>query len=644
MKGVLEELGWDDDRAIISWREDINRQPSDWNLVVNGAGRDDGELSAKSYQVHLSVFGTQGLFYQIAQGSPPANEPSTFPSTTYAESQSRGEVLIRTRCGSSAYVGDSSMSVETFKSEITKLCGIGEYRQRLILSRGELRAEGGGEETSRELSEGWRTLEQYGVTRKSKLLLILREPWQKTDMACRTTYITCPILNFDTFEEFLDWLYTRFNQPTSVHNHPLRTGQPSELMTLLWLTSQFKMRDVGLLIYNKIQQTMNFQNACLFIVPAIVLNIKAIRNEAESRSRSNIDSIPDEVLRNLPLDSFERIMTSCTTAHGAKKSKSEIITSFIRMYKNSGNLDFFSWNRLSTLVLSLWPQYKGNKGRTVIEETKPMPAAKSPNAHLATAHRRARGGGGGGGALVDNEYPYHDENCNYAGDNSGKGALSDDVGVNRGKSAAISLNDTLFMLGIAVEFEDNMLRDFCLNQAARHFSDLKKDDLALLPVSTVVDLLNRDELAVDCEDDVVVTVREFLQGTESAGRQFITNEQQLSLWSCCRFPFCSLNAQAELLAATISSPLVKVFLAAVVTSAARGGGNSNKAEQIFSNKAEEMFSDLEVSVGLVQSRPRKHQSQVITLVLRCADRSMTMLLTVLSNVANLCRNDVAPGW
>ena len=122
---------------------------------------------------------------------------------------------MKTQDGTTARIGRVTGTLIELKEQVNKTLGISEQRQRLFYRK----AQG----ADVELYEDWRTVASYGVKRGDTVMLVVREPWQRTETAdsgkcqTKTVHLTLPEECAEVFEAVLNSIYRFRRDPLAQH-------------------------------------------------------------------------------------------------------------------------------------------------------------------------------------------------------------------------------------------------------------------------------------------------------------------------------------------------------------------------------------------------------------------------------------------
>jgi hypothetical protein len=171
-----------------------------------------------------------------------------------------------------------SDTLQIMKQRIRKILTIPEDQQRLF-HRGD-----NGDE--RELDEDWRTLQGCGVKVGDTLLLVMREPWQHTDMATKTVRLTLPDMCAEAMDHVMDYMH-RFHcdaaqaacgTSSRLAIAPTRDKSPSAVLSMLWLAGRMEMRDLQVQLATYLEGAVTADTAGEYVEPAARLGLVKVRS------------------------------------------------------------------------------------------------------------------------------------------------------------------------------------------------------------------------------------------------------------------------------------------------------------------------------------------------------------------------------
>eukprot|EP00736_Rhodelphis_marinus_P001528 Rmarinus@m.17392 len=117
----------------------------------------------------------------------------------------------------------------------------------------------------------------------------------------------------------------------------------------------------------------------------------------------------------------------------------------------------------------------------------------------------------------------------------------------------ITVEEAMFLLVKAFDFEHGKFADRCLSKVAANFDAVTMEDAAGLPVAALCALLERDDLKVAKEDSVFALLVNYTARNEGA----MSKRDATALWGCCRFSYLSLpNLKVSHVSTSIPSRMV----------------------------------------------------------------------------------------
>ena len=172
----------------------------------------------------------------------PSKFPKLCPNPVKRELNAQhmdGDVQIKMQDGTNTWTGSITGTVLELKEQIGQVMNISEQRQRLLFQNAQ------GSEV--ELDEDWRSLAGCGVKRGDTLMLVVREPWQRTetdndDAQTTTVRLTLPEACVGVFEAVLDYMYRFHRDPRAEHTLPDLSAESA--LGALWLAGRLEMAEL----------------------------------------------------------------------------------------------------------------------------------------------------------------------------------------------------------------------------------------------------------------------------------------------------------------------------------------------------------------------------------------------------------------
>ena len=263
----MTEIDFDEFKSIrrilpSSWRESEHSSSANCKVVI-----DDG----KRYSIHLEVACCSSMFfYKVATGSKLLESPKQLTAGVHT---STGEIHIKSRDGATFKIGNVASTLQDLKKQVQLAHNVPECQQRYFLRKGHA-----GEE--QELDEDWQTLRSYGVKKDDTLNLIVREPWQRTDLASKTVNLTLPEPCASAFEWVLDYMY----DDCARHEIPSIAADlaPDRALAALWLAGRLEMARLQVQLVQHLQRAVTPANAHAYMSAALGLGLGKV-GEAAAR-------------------------------------------------------------------------------------------------------------------------------------------------------------------------------------------------------------------------------------------------------------------------------------------------------------------------------------------------------------------------
>jgi hypothetical protein len=184
-------------------------------------------------------------------------------------------VQLKTQDGVTTRIGRVTDTVSDLKGQVNKALGISEQRQRLFYRKAQ------GSEV--ELDEDWRSLTGCGVKRGDTLMLVVREPWQRTEMdnddaQTTTVRLTLPEACVGVFEAVLDFMYRFHRDPLAEHTLPDLSAESA--LGALWLAGRLEMAELQEQVVEHLQEAVTEQSAPAYLAVAVRLGLVKVREAA----------------------------------------------------------------------------------------------------------------------------------------------------------------------------------------------------------------------------------------------------------------------------------------------------------------------------------------------------------------------------
>ena len=281
----FDEFGCRDRQSLLlDWRNDDHRQLSDCEVVINNG--------AKKYSIHLEVACCSSkFFFKVASGSSSLEIPEVRHAP--AVPSPAGELQIKTQDGATTMIGSAAGTLLDLKQQVRQLHSIPESQQRIFMRQGQ------GEQ--KELDEEWRTLSSCGVKRGDTLLLVLREPWQRTDATTKTVHLTLADGCVSCLEGVLDYMYWHHRDPRAPNPLP-EDLSPEAALGTFWLAGRLEMAGLEQQVAARLEAAVGPHNAHLYLEPAVRLGFVKVRDAAMRLAAAGLEGLPAGACDGLPLD------------------------------------------------------------------------------------------------------------------------------------------------------------------------------------------------------------------------------------------------------------------------------------------------------------------------------------------------------
>ena len=229
------------------------------------------------------------------------------------------------------------------KEQVIKTLGISEERQRLFYRRAQ------GSEV--ELDEGWRTLASNGVKRGDTVLLVVREPWQRTEPAdagdgeTTTVRLTLPEACVGVFEAVLDYMYGFHRDPRAEHALPDLSAESA--VGALWLAGRLEMAELQERVVEHLRRAVTAQSAAAYVSAAVRLGLVKVREAAMRVAAAGLGEMAAGACDGLPLEAMEQLLGMAEeSGAGAGGARDRVVASYLRAYDGGGRLDEEAYRRL----------------------------------------------------------------------------------------------------------------------------------------------------------------------------------------------------------------------------------------------------------------------------------------------------------
>jgi hypothetical protein len=251
---------------------------------------------------------------------------------------STGDLQVKTRDGTAFKAGSVLGTVLALKQQIRELLGIKESQQRLFH-----RDEQGQEQA---LDEDWRTLGCSGVKREDTVLVVVREPWQRTDAASKTVHMTVPEPCLGAFEHVLEHLYGHYNDPRGANALPVGLSA-EEVLGAVWLAGHLEMRRLQLQLARRLKLAVGAETAVEYIGPAVRLGLGRVAGAAMRVAAAAVDLWRPGAWNGLPVEAMERLLGMVDGGSvRAVRGRDRAVAAYLRARDGEGRLDRECYERV----------------------------------------------------------------------------------------------------------------------------------------------------------------------------------------------------------------------------------------------------------------------------------------------------------
>jgi hypothetical protein len=228
------------------------------------------------------------------------------------------------------------------KGQVNKALGISEQRQRLFYRKVNC--------SEVELDEEWRSLAGCGVKRGDTLMLVVREPWQRTetdkdDAQTTTVRLTLPEACVGVFEAVLDYMYRFHRDPRAEHTLPDLSAESA--LGALWLAGRLEMAELQEQVVEHLQGAVTEQSAPAYLAVAVRLGLVKVREAAMRLAAAGLGEAAAGAFDGLPLEAMEQLLGMAEeSGAGAGGARDRVVASYLRAYDGGGRLDEEAYRRL----------------------------------------------------------------------------------------------------------------------------------------------------------------------------------------------------------------------------------------------------------------------------------------------------------
>jgi hypothetical protein len=318
-------------RSPLDWRDPLPICASDCKVIINGG--------AKEYSIHLEVAcRSSKFFFKVAAGisQPAENTPPLVPPA------SDGDVQLKMQDGTTARIGRVTGTLMELKEQVNKTLGISGHRQRLFYRK----AQG----ADVELDEDWRTMTSYGVKRGDTVMLVVREPWQRTETAdsgkcqTKTLHFALPEVCVGVFETVLDYMYRFHRDPRAEHTLPDLSAESA--LGALWLAGRLEMPELQEQVVEHLQGKVTEQSAHAYLPAAVRLGLVKVREAAMRLAAAGLGGMTAGACDGLPLEAMEQLLGMAEESGVGAEARDRVLALFLRAYDGGERLDEEAYRRL----------------------------------------------------------------------------------------------------------------------------------------------------------------------------------------------------------------------------------------------------------------------------------------------------------
>ena len=321
-------------RSYPDWRDpQLGSSAYDCRVIVNGG--------AKEYSLHLDVVSRSSkFFFDVAAGrlQPAQKAPTSLPSASDGD-----DLQLKMQDGTTVKIGRVTNTVTELKEQIHRTLGLAEQRQRLFYRK----AQG----ADVELDEGWRTVANYGVKRGDTVMLVVREPWQRTEAAdaghgrTTTVHLALPEACVGVLEAVLDYMYGFHRDPRAEHALPELSAEGA--LGALWLGGRLGMAELEEQVVEHLEGAVTEQSAAAYVGVAVRLGLDKVREAAMRVAAAGLGGMAAGACDGLPLEAVEELVGMAEEmGAGAGGAVDRVVASYLRGCDGSGRLDEEAYRRI----------------------------------------------------------------------------------------------------------------------------------------------------------------------------------------------------------------------------------------------------------------------------------------------------------
>ena len=315
------------------WRDPLSASTADCKIFVNGD---------KEYALHLEVACRSSQYFFKVATVAGKSQPDQTPVIA-GSCDTDGEIQVKMQDGATIRIGRITDMVSDLKTHIDKTLSISVSHQRLFYK--------GTKGADEELVEGWRTLANYGVKRGDVVMLVVRAPWQRTEIAdvgdghMRTVNLTLPEACVGVFEAVLDHMYEFHRDPRKEHALPELSTDSA--LAMLWLAGRLEMTELQEQVVKYLRKAVKEQNAIAFVAAAGRLGLVKVEAAAMKVAAAGLEGMAAGACDELSFEALERLLIMAEEdGRRSAGARDRVVTSYLRAYDGRGRLDEEAYCRL----------------------------------------------------------------------------------------------------------------------------------------------------------------------------------------------------------------------------------------------------------------------------------------------------------
>ena len=191
-------------------------------------------------------------------------------------------------------------------------------------------------------------------------MLVLREPWQRTELGNSdgqgtTVYLTLPEVCAGVFETVLDYMYCFYHDPRVKQTLPNLSAESA--LGALWLAGRLEMPELQEQIVEHLQTAVTVHNAYVYLSVSLQLGMSKVAEAATLLAAEGLRQlqIPPGACNRLPLEALEKLLETAEEGMTEvplwrkveeRKARNSVLASLLRAYDGSGRLDELAYRCL----------------------------------------------------------------------------------------------------------------------------------------------------------------------------------------------------------------------------------------------------------------------------------------------------------